>query len=248
VLRRRSSISRKARRIGFFAEQALRRRVDFGDLVEGAVEDEDGLAGQLKQQAIAGFSLAQPPVVALHRQLGGDQTLLQGDLWAQIARKSDAVPCRTGFRSCTRCQLYHRVGQGQIAAIRQGVIDMPPGCGLLRLPGLEQVLNLGLALDRHRLHPRLAAPGLAALGDQLVAAEGQVDDHALGIDQQHHIGRSAKQLGQGVGFEPGQHLGGFVQLPFAQDGLLCGHGAVFRPNQIMRSRLSCAPRAAGWPV
>ena len=62
------------------------------DALAAGVDDQHRLAGELEQQSIALFSVANARVFALHRLLRLGETLLQGRHGAQIAADGDEPP------------------------------------------------------------------------------------------------------------------------------------------------------------
>ena len=65
----------------------------------------------------------------------------------------------------------------------------------------QQGLDLGSALDRDGVGPGLAEPVVVALAEQVFAAERQVADDALVVDDQRHVGGRSDELSGHVGRE-----------------------------------------------
>ena len=107
------------------ANQPIRRvlehvsggEVGVEDFQRARIEHQNRIAGDLEQQAVPRFHVAQPPVVTLHRLLGFDEPLLQRRHVTHIAadRHHRAVPAHP----------QRGIGHGNLVAIRQRVVDLP---------------------------------------------------------------------------------------------------------------------------
>ena len=63
--------------ISRFAEHGPHGAIGVEDLEGGCVDDQNAVARELEEQAIASFDMTQPPVVALHGLLRFNQSLLE---------------------------------------------------------------------------------------------------------------------------------------------------------------------------
>ena len=169
------------------AEQPAGGRVGLGDLVGEGVEHQHRFGRHLEQQPVAHFHMAQPRVVTLDRLLRVHQALLQGGDGAQVAAEGHHP--LAGADADGGIQHRHRVRRRGGAAGR-ALVDMPPARGDAGGGVVQKAVHLGAALRRYGVGPALAGPVSVAfqfLGE-IVALEGDVMDHPVGIQDKGDIG------------------------------------------------------------
>jgi hypothetical protein len=77
-------------------QQCRCRRVAVFKFLAVSVQNEHGLGGHLKQQAVTGFGMLELPVITLHGALSVEQLLLQGRLWPQVTPESQRTRSAIG--------------------------------------------------------------------------------------------------------------------------------------------------------
>ncbi len=176
-------------------KQAVGRRVGFDDPAGLGVNDQNGLAGNLKQQPIAEFGFAHLAIVALEGLLGAQQPLLKVRGPRMIAPDGDDAP--VAVRAQRHVAHRHRGAAGQ------GVVDLAPTCG--GAPGgfAQQLFDLGPAVGRDGVAQALAPPGINVGKGARLAARGQVLDHPVFVHQDRDVtGGSQDPHGEGAIHHP----------------------------------------------
>jgi hypothetical protein len=175
------------------AEQRAGRRVGLDDLAAHRVDDEHGLGTHLEQQAVARLEVAQPRVVPLHRLLRLDQPLLQSRRGAEVAAAGDDRP--------VRAEPHGAVEDRNVGAPGGGMIDLPPARRMGGRRLLDQGLDLAAGLAGHGVDPWQAEPFAVPFDRPVVAAEGDVADDPVGVDDERDVAHGGDQRRRHVGVE-----------------------------------------------
>jgi hypothetical protein len=165
--------------------EPLIRRIGFDDPQGGGIDDQNWFRDGLKQCAIPGFKLTQAGVVALHRLLRRNQTLLHRCKLTQVAPDGDHLPggsCRD-----------RRVHDWHIAALGGRVIHVPPLGRVVSRGSLQQCSHLGPTLNRDGFCPGLSDPLCGPEVGQFLVTDRNIADDALRIHQQRDVGCSSNQ-------------------------------------------------------
>ena len=188
-------------------DQGLRAQIGVEHFVVVGIDQQDGLAAGVKQDAIARFGVTQSHKVALHRLLGFHQTPLQNRQGFKIATHQQHLPLGAQRKSGVLNRHVGRTGYG--------VIDVSPhrfmgliGCG-------DDFGHFGAALRGHHLDPRLTEPLLASQNREFRSQERNILHHRLGIDQNRDVAGFADQARKCIRFERGKFHG--VLLSFGAD-------------------------------
>ncbi len=165
-----------------FAQRLRGRGIGFDDFEAAAVEHQHTLAGQVEQNAIARFEVAQSQIVALHGLLRIDQLLLEFGLRAQVASERNHPTFGADMDSAKR--------ERHIGAAGRRDIHLSPHRARIAGCLANQLGDLRAAFDGDRVFPGLAYPAvLAACHGQRAMTGGHVLHHAIAVNDQHHIRR-----------------------------------------------------------
>ena len=176
--------------------------IDLNDAVAARVYDRDGLAGELKQQAIALLRIAYARVFPLHTLLGVGEAALQRGERSQISPEHD----QAHFAAEPHGAIAHR----NVRPLGRRMVDLSPARRLTRPGFAQQFLDLRTSVGSDRVRPFAADPvpvgGLAEFG----VGENHVENDAVAAHHQRDVRRRGDQRARGLCVDPGKMiLGGF---------------------------------------
>ena len=189
-------------------EQPDRGRVGIEDLEAFRIDDDHAVGGHLEQHLVLRLRLACVPVAALHVLLRFDETLLNGGDRSHVAADRQH---RTVFAEADR-----RVGNRQIDAGRQRMIDLAPARHALAGRFLQELLDLAARFAADRVDPWLADPRRGRRRDRLGVALLHGANDAAAIDDERDVARQGDE-GLGELGRPGRQL--------AEIGWIAGDGS-----------------------
>ena len=132
------------------ADEIGRRGVGFHHAAGARIDHEDRLRGDLHQQPVARFRVAEPGIFLLDRLFGRQQPLLDGGEVAHVAADRHEL--------ALAARLQQAIAHRNVGLARDLVVDLAPARRQAQLGFLDHLLDLGPALDGGDVRPGLSRP------------------------------------------------------------------------------------------